>query len=161
MTVNVVRAFWLSGGLKAGTPLEIASTPVKPTQPDENALKTRKSVRPWVAVTPWRVGAASKSDPGAAPRAPHPSQVAEGHQAHYRHAYGDPERVHLRQRRRDGGHARGNAHRYSEHVPHHDRRCRRQPGLLPQVVVSYLVCPTAAGIGPDGLVVRKGHQAEQ
>ena len=39
---KVVAAFLLFGFLNAGTPFEIASTPVKAVQPDEKALANRK-----------------------------------------------------------------------------------------------------------------------
>src|SRR3981081_1075473 len=42
ITVRVVRAFFHSGGWKAGTPSEIASTPVSAVQPEANALSSRK-----------------------------------------------------------------------------------------------------------------------
>ena len=41
MTVSVVRAFFHSGGLKAGTPSEIASTPVRAAQPELKARRIR------------------------------------------------------------------------------------------------------------------------
>ena len=41
MMISVVRAFFHSGGLNAGTPLEIASTPVTAAPPDANACITR------------------------------------------------------------------------------------------------------------------------
>ncbi len=40
---SVVAALSLFGFLKAGTPLEIASTPVSAAQPDEKARASRKS----------------------------------------------------------------------------------------------------------------------
>ena len=40
---SVVAAFLLFGRLKAGTPLEIASTPVSAAQPDENARASRNN----------------------------------------------------------------------------------------------------------------------
>ena len=44
---SVVAAFLLFGLRNAGTPLEIASTPVSAAQPDENARASRKtSARP-------------------------------------------------------------------------------------------------------------------
>ncbi len=43
--VKVVRAFFHSGGLKAGTPSEIASVPVRAAQPWAKARKTRKALR--------------------------------------------------------------------------------------------------------------------
>ena len=45
MITSVVAAFCASGGLNAGTPLEIASTPVMAVQPLANARRTRKIVR--------------------------------------------------------------------------------------------------------------------
>ena len=42
--VRVVRAFFHSGGLKAGTPSEIASTPVSAAQPELKARRMMKSV---------------------------------------------------------------------------------------------------------------------
>ena len=43
--VIVLAAFFASGGLNAGTPLAIASTPVSATEPPANALSSRKTVR--------------------------------------------------------------------------------------------------------------------
>ena len=40
---KVVAAFLLFGFLNAGTPLDIASTPVNAVHPDENALANKKS----------------------------------------------------------------------------------------------------------------------
>ena len=42
--VSVARAFCHSGGLKAGTPSEMASVPVRAAQPEANARNTRKAV---------------------------------------------------------------------------------------------------------------------
>ena len=42
MTISVVRAFFHSGFLKAGTPLEMASTPVIAAPPDAKAWSRRK-----------------------------------------------------------------------------------------------------------------------
>ena len=44
ITVRVARAFFHSGGLKAGTPSEIASTPVSAAQPELKARRTTKRV---------------------------------------------------------------------------------------------------------------------
>ena len=46
--VRVVRALRHSGGLKAGTPSEMASTPVSATAPCEKARRMRKSPSAWV-----------------------------------------------------------------------------------------------------------------
>ncbi len=43
MSSSVVAAFLLFGFLKAGTPLLIASTPVRAAQPDEKARRRRKT----------------------------------------------------------------------------------------------------------------------
>jgi hypothetical protein len=48
MTSSVVAAFLDSGALNAGTPLEMASTPVSAVQPAEKACRIRNSVRVWV-----------------------------------------------------------------------------------------------------------------
>ena len=40
--ISVVRAFFHSGGRNAGTPFEIASTPVIAVQPDASACRARK-----------------------------------------------------------------------------------------------------------------------
>ena len=55
---SVVAAFLLFGRRKAGTPLEIASTPVSAAQPDENARASRKSSAT-VVNDPSNPGAAS------------------------------------------------------------------------------------------------------
>ena len=47
--IRVLAAFFGSGGLKAGTPLAIASTPVRATEPPANALSNRKTVSIWVS----------------------------------------------------------------------------------------------------------------
>ena len=46
MTTSVVRAFFHDGSLKAGTPLEMASTPVTAAPPEAKAWSTTKSVAP-------------------------------------------------------------------------------------------------------------------
>ena len=46
MTTRVLRAFFHSGFLKAGTPFEIASTPVTAAPPDANAFSTMYNAAP-------------------------------------------------------------------------------------------------------------------
>ena len=41
----VARAFLIFGSRNAGTPLAIASTPVRAAEPDANARKSKKSTR--------------------------------------------------------------------------------------------------------------------
>ncbi len=43
-SASVVAALWLFGSRKAGTPLEIASTPVSAAQPDENARASSTTI---------------------------------------------------------------------------------------------------------------------
>ena len=50
MIASVVAAFFACGRLKAGTPLEIASTPVSAVAPCENAFRSAKIVIPATAV---------------------------------------------------------------------------------------------------------------
>ena len=47
---SVVAAFRLFGLRNAGTPLEIASTPVSAAQPDENARASRKTSAIWLTI---------------------------------------------------------------------------------------------------------------
>jgi hypothetical protein len=48
IAIRVRRAFWASGRRNAGTPLEMASTPVRAVHPEAKACST--SSRPTVAV---------------------------------------------------------------------------------------------------------------
>ena len=59
--ISVVRAFFHSGCLNAGTPFEIASTPVTAAPPEANACRTRKTVSRCVAVGTSNVFAAVES----------------------------------------------------------------------------------------------------
>ena len=59
MIASVAAAFLACGRLKAGTPSQIASTPVSAVAPCENAFKMAKIVMPATAA-----GAAICSDPG-------------------------------------------------------------------------------------------------
>ena len=59
MIASVVAAFRACGRLNAGTPFEIASTPVRAVAPWENALSSAKTVIPATAA-----GAAICSDAG-------------------------------------------------------------------------------------------------
>ena len=65
ITVSVVRALRASGGLKAGTPFETASTPVIALQPSANArMRSRRpsdSAGTTTGVTPLTCGGAPRS----------------------------------------------------------------------------------------------------
>ncbi len=70
--ISVVRAFRHSGGLKAGTPLEIASTPVTAAPPEANACRIRnRLIAPVVSATSagigsgWRSPASDSDEPDA------------------------------------------------------------------------------------------------
>ncbi len=51
IAIRVLRAFSLSGGLKAATPSEIASTPESATAPEENARRMSTSPSGSIAVS--------------------------------------------------------------------------------------------------------------
>ncbi len=57
IAASVVAAFFDLGLRKAGTPLEIASTPVSAAQPDEKARSSRKTsakpASPWCSALMW------------------------------------------------------------------------------------------------------------
>ena len=48
ITMSVVAALRASGGLNAGTPVAIASVPVRATAPDENARSRTRIPTAWV-----------------------------------------------------------------------------------------------------------------
>ena len=64
IAMSVVAAFFDSGGLKAGTPVAIASVPVRATAPDANARSRMRT--PTACVVP--VTASTSSGDGAAIR---------------------------------------------------------------------------------------------
>ena len=64
IAVIVFAAFFASGGLKAGTPLAMASTPVSATEPPANAL--RRSRNP-IASVPNGTASGSGGTPAALP----------------------------------------------------------------------------------------------
>ncbi len=57
IAARVLAAFFDLGLRKAGTPLEIASTPVSAAQPEEKARSSRKTrakpARPWCSALMW------------------------------------------------------------------------------------------------------------
>ena len=55
MITSVCRAFFQAGCLNAGTPLEIASTPVTAAPPEAKAWSTSKSLTPSSSPTPVAV----------------------------------------------------------------------------------------------------------
>ena len=73
----VRAAFSLLGGLNAGTPLEIASTPVSAVQPDANARNANRSNANPVSPT-WcgRICQPADSATGGCPNAARPRPTA-------------------------------------------------------------------------------------
>ena len=53
MTASVVAAFFASGGWNAGTPVAIASVPVRATAPAANARSIRIAVSGWIVPVTW------------------------------------------------------------------------------------------------------------
>jgi len=73
--MRVVRAFRHSGGLKAGTPFEMASTPVTAAPPDAKACRMRKRlIAPAVSATSGGTGSGCRS-PASAFIMPMPSST--------------------------------------------------------------------------------------
>src|SRR5205807_8406494 len=61
ITTRVSLAFFHSGGLKAVTPLEMASTPVTAAQPEAKALRTMTRDAPYRSPPPpWPTGTAPR-----------------------------------------------------------------------------------------------------
>ena len=60
---STCRAFWASGGRKAGTPFETASIPVRATQPDAKARSIRNRVSSWAPATGFTADAAGPAPP--------------------------------------------------------------------------------------------------
>ena len=59
MTASVAAAFFASGGWNAGTPVAIASVPVRATAPAANARSRRRTVTAWKLSPTWLATAAS------------------------------------------------------------------------------------------------------
>ena len=64
MTVIVFAAFFASGGLNAGTPLAIASTPVRATEPAGEGLEQQQDAE---RLGPGRQGVGLRRDRGRGP----------------------------------------------------------------------------------------------
>ena len=76
MMLNVLAALRLFGGLKFGTPLETASTPVSAVQPWENARSTIASASSPVALCWAAIWKPADSATGACPDSPRTSAHA-------------------------------------------------------------------------------------
>ena len=63
MTPRVVAAFFASGGLKAGTPVAMASVPVSATAPAAKARNSSRSVSGWIVSCTWPESTGTYSAP--------------------------------------------------------------------------------------------------
>ncbi len=64
MTARVVAALRASGGLKAGTPVAMASVPVRPTAPAEKARTASNTrARPLMSTADWAIDGYEASTP--------------------------------------------------------------------------------------------------
>ena len=157
ITISVRAALVGCGRRNAGTPFEIASTPVSALQPDANAR--RMTISPTLAASP--TGAASGTcavgQPDTTPahetdrherpdrgdervrgqrervsRLAHASQVDEHEQHQHREAECDRVRRKLGNGRRDGEHARGDRHGGGEDVVGQQRGGGDESGGAPR-----------------------------
>ena len=84
MITRVERAFFHEGSLNAGTPFEIASTPVTAAPPDANACSTTNSAAPWkmpdpawpTSTSPCRPSDSTGRSPNAPFANPYPSRIS-------------------------------------------------------------------------------------
>ncbi len=173
----VAAAFFDSGGLKAGTPFETASTPVIAVQPFENAVRSRNRV------SIWPVGCIGFGDlhglNGAAHRAPRansdehqqaddeeicrqgedPSrladaaEIAEHDHEHESEGHLDAVDVPFRKRRRDRRHARRDADGDRQDVVDQERARGDERRRLAEIVLRDDVRAAAAWIGVNGLAI--------
>ena len=186
ITISVRAAFVGCGRRNAGTPFEIASTPVSALQPDANAR--RMTISPTLAASPTGAGsgtcAVGQPDTSApheadrhqrpdradervrrkrerVSRLAHASKVDEHEQHEHREAESDRVRRKLGNGRRDGEHARGDRHRGGEDVVGEQRGGGDESGGGAEVLLGDDVRPTAVRIRVDRLAVREHHDREQ
>jgi hypothetical protein len=74
--VSVFAAFLASGGLKAGTPSEIASTPVSAAEPAVKARRINQTERPCVTFTASRGALTGTSPPVSERKTPRKTSTA-------------------------------------------------------------------------------------
>ena len=187
MSSRVVAALSLLGFLKAGTPFEIASTPVSAAQPEENARSSRKAAASPVTPVPDSGSRVSAGALGRGERAgevldeavePHPDDGH--HEGVDRHREGLARLAHAAQvhRRQEGDerdrdddltpphevedgrgvlHARRDRHRDGEHVVDEQRARHGEPRLGSEVDGRNLVVAATRGVGVHVLAVRRDH----
>ena len=180
MTASVVAALRACGRRNAGTPFEMASTPVSAVAPDEKALRIANT--PMAAHRRGRVGQRLDLGPhGRAPRGaadqadehhesdrqhepvsrdreqdtrlPRTPQVRDGHEGHEHDRELDRVRLDLREGRLDRDHTGHDRHDHGHHVVEEQRGGGHQAGELAQVVLAHDVRAAASRIGAHGLTV--------
>ena len=186
-----VRVFWAfrhSGALNAGTPFEIASTPVIAVLPDASACSAMKRGTPASSPRPCRVRghglAARLEGPGREPhepdhdqrhdaedehvggsgedlaRLPDASQVPERDQADEADRHRHPEDVEARRRGDDRRDPGRDRHRDGEHVVGQERHAGHLRRQQPEVVLRHDVRAAGRGIRLDRLPVAEDQDRE-
>ena len=187
MIARVVAAFLACGRLKAGTPLEIASTPVSAVAPCENALSRAKIVIPATAV--GGLDLVGRRHHGRAPIEALDDPDADQHEDRHHEAVGRDreERARLlraakvrqgdqpdedqreedlvlvrpRERRPDREHPRHDRHDDRHHVVEEQGGGGDQAGEDAQVLLADDVGAATAGVGANGLAVGAHHDRHQ
>ena len=189
MIASVAAAFFACGRLKAGTPLEIASTPVSAVAPCENAFRRAKIVIPATRRAPCRSAPDTGITLGQPPT--HSTKPTSD-----QHEDGDHEAVRgdreqrarlLRPPKVDQSdehdedqidsntlcwfahgnaepmakHARGDRHDHRHHVVEQQRRGRDEPGEHAQVLLADDVGAAAARVGANRLPIGAHHDRHQ
>ncbi len=184
--VIVLAAFFASGGLNAGTPLAIASTPVSATEPPAKALSSRKTVRTSVpGWTAWGCGGmawavpvsdvrqADRDDPDRErheeigregedqARLAEAAEVADRDQGDRYEGDLDPEVIRRRDDRLDLLDRRRGRHGHGHDVVD-EQRCRgHEPRGLGEVLPGHDVRAPARRVGATDLPVADRHHGEQ
>ena len=186
MTVSVLAAFFGSGGLKAGTPLAIASTPVRATDPPANAFRSRNKLSVSVGAGDERVGLGDRLDrPGHDVDEPHadhqqgqddeevgrdredvaglaqPAEIADRDQGDRHERDLDPDVVDLGHDRLDLLDRRRGRHRHGHDVVDEQRGRGHQAEQLGQVLAGDDIRPAAARVGPADLAIGHRHDRQQ
>ena len=191
MITSVMEAFLASGRRNAGTPLEIASMPVRATAPDEKARRNSSSVsrrqlraadelvqrlligRQRVEMArhdPYQADGQHRPEDddvhvgGAGEQAAgllHAPQVGDRHEGDEAQADRDPLGPQLGERRGDGRHAGRHRHRDGQDVVDEQRGAGHEGRHLAEVVAAHDVRAAAARVGVDRLAVAGDHQHEQ
>ncbi len=186
MMRSVRLAFWACGFRKAVTPFETASTPGQRAAPGgegaqdhDQADSGRRAGRERVGDMCRRpaagdaahdahhhhdqhrgheaVGREGEEEAGL----PHAAQVHQGEKHEHQQADRHLVRLQRGHGRRQGQHARHDAHRHGEHVVNQQRRGGHEAGVRAQVLAGHDVGPAAVRVGVDGLPVGEDDDGQQ